>query len=36
MQEAEQFAQESGMFHKETSAKTAQNINDLFYDIGEV
>ncbi|XP_044486067.1 ras-related protein RHN1-like isoform X2 [Mangifera indica] len=34
-EEAEQFAQESGMFHKETSAKTAQNINDLFYDIAK-
>ncbi|KAJ0007864.1 ras-related protein RHN1-like isoform X1 [Pistacia vera] len=34
-EEAEQFAQESGMFYMETSAKTAQNINELFYEIAK-
>lgn len=34
MQEGDQFAQENGMFYMETSAKTAENINELFYEIG--
>jgi len=34
MQDGEQFAQENGMFYMETSAKTAENINELFYEIG--
>ncbi|KAF3450766.1 hypothetical protein FNV43_RR06855 [Rhamnella rubrinervis] len=34
-EEGEQFAQENGMFFIETSAKTAENINELFYEIGE-
>lgn len=32
-EEGEQFAQENGMFYMETSAKTAENINELFYEI---
>lgn len=35
LQVGEQFAQEKGMFFIETSAKTAENINALFYEIGE-
>ncbi|XP_052727091.1 ras-related protein RHN1 isoform X2 [Vigna angularis] len=31
----EQFAQENGMFYMETSAKTAENINELFYEIAK-
>lgn len=34
-QDGEQFAQENGMFFMETSAKKAQNVNELFYEIGE-
>lgn len=34
LQEGEQFAQDNGMFFLETSAKTAQNINELFHEIG--
>lgn len=36
LQEGEQFAQENGMFYIETSAKTAENINELFYEIGDL
>jgi hypothetical protein len=35
LQEGEQFSQENGMFFIEASAKTAQNINELFYEIGK-
>ncbi|KAF7843327.1 ras-related protein RHN1-like isoform X2 [Senna tora] len=34
-EEGEQFAQENGMFYMETSAKTAENINELFYEIAK-
>ncbi|KAH9666092.1 Rab5/RabF-family small GTPase [Citrus sinensis] len=34
-EEGEQFSQENGMFYIETSAKTAQNINELFYEIAK-
>lgn len=35
LQEAEILAEENGMFFIETSAKTALNINELFYEIGQ-
>lgn len=35
LQEAELLAEENGMFFIETSAKTALNINELFYEIGQ-
>ena len=35
VQEAKTYAQENGLFFMETSAKTAVNVNDVFYEIGE-
>ncbi|KAL8269997.1 hypothetical protein Esti_006097 [Eimeria stiedai] len=32
-QEAQQFAEEQGIFFLETSAKTGKNVNELFYEI---
>lgn len=36
LQEGEQYAKENGLFFLETSAKTAQNVNELFYEIGKI
>jgi hypothetical protein len=36
MQEAKTYAQENGLFFMETSAKSAINVNDIFYEIGEL
>ncbi|CAL9182487.1 unnamed protein product [Musa hybrid cultivar] len=35
-EEGFQYAQENGLFFIETSAKTAENINELFYEIGKL
>lgn len=35
LQEAKVYAQENGLFFMETSAKTAINVSDVFYEIGE-
>ena len=34
MQEARVYAEENGLFFMETSAKTAANVNEIFYEIG--
>lgn len=34
LQEAQQYAQENGLFFMETSAKTAANVNEIFHEIG--
>lgn len=35
LQEAETYALENSLFFMETSAKTATNVKDIFYEIGE-
>ncbi|KAM0943501.1 putative small GTP-binding protein [Dioscorea sansibarensis] len=35
-EEGEQYAEENGLFFIETSAKTSQNVNELFYEIGNL
>lgn len=35
LQEGRTYAEENGLFFVETSAKTAINVNDIFYEIGE-
>lgn len=35
-QEGEQYAKENSLFFIETSAKTTQNVNELFYEIGKL
>lgn len=33
-QDARKYAEDNGLFFMETSAKTAINVNDIFYEIG--
>lgn len=33
---AQTYAQENGLFFMETSAKTAANVKEIFYEIGEL
>ena len=35
LQEGKEYAEENHLFFVETSAKTAANVNELFYEIGE-
>lgn len=35
MQEAQTYAEDTGLLFMETSAKTAMNVNELFLAIGE-
>lgn len=34
MQDGEEYAKENGLTFLETSAKSAHNVNELFYEIG--
>lgn len=34
LQEGQKYADENGLFFMETSAKNAQNVNEIFYEIG--
>ena len=36
LQEAQTYAQENSLFFMETSAKTAANVKEIFYEIGEL
>ena len=35
LQEAMDYAEANGLFFTETSAKTAQNVSELFYELGK-